>query len=57
MALKQRRLIGIITNAILPQTTGAVSFKRMLGRAAISFLENLPVDAEGGDSAHWQPCR
>ena len=31
MALKLRRLTRTFTNAILPQTTGAVSFKRVLG--------------------------
>ncbi len=31
MPLKLRRLTVIITNEILPQTTGAVSFKRVLG--------------------------
>src|SRR5437879_13369113 len=31
MALKLRRLTRTFTNAILPQTTGAVSLKRVLG--------------------------
>src|SRR5213593_1536899 len=31
MALKLRRLVGTFTNAILPQITSAVSFKRVLG--------------------------
>src|SRR5688572_1496006 len=39
MALKLRRRAEIITKAILPQTTGAVSFKRVLGSTAEHRIE------------------
>ena len=50
MALKLRRRAVIVTNGILPQTTGADSFKRVLGGTSRSASANIAHGFRNGNA-------